>query len=163
MHNFKYNHGVSIIEINIILLIIGVFVIILGSSYLLLSKSAVTVFELSKATTLANGLMEEMKALKWDELDSGVSAYLGTDTGETADKTTFDDIDDYNNYIESPPLYPDGTILAGFDKYSRQVTVNYVDSDLAITANTTTRKTISIEVIRSSSCIYRIDTIISQK
>ena len=51
---------------------------------------------------LAEGLMNEVSALAY--VDPSGSATIGLDSGEFAgDKTTFDDVDDFDNWTESPP------------------------------------------------------------
>lgn len=155
--------GLSIIEVNIAMVLIGVFAVFLGSMFVLINKSAVKVLELSRATELASGMMEEVKIQRWDEINGGESAVLGKDTGETNNKTTFDDVDDFNNYMESPPLYPDGAPMDEFGQYSRRISVFYVDENVAVSTSTTFRKLVTIEILKEGTLLYKVNTIISQK
>ncbi len=90
----------------------------------------------SVANELAQDLMEEIKQRKWDEqagadglTAAGDRSAIGLD-GETANnKTTFDDIDDYNNWQERPPCDASNTALPQYSKFTRSVRVRYMRYD----------------------------------
>ncbi len=108
-------------------------------------KSNKATEKVQTATYLSAELLEEIKMRKWDENTPANGAYTGTysttmgvDSGETAtDKTTFDDIDDFNGYTESPPKNPMGVALSALSAFSRSVVVQYVDATLNPTASLT--------------------------
>ncbi|MBU4304290.1 MAG: hypothetical protein KJ893_01480 [Candidatus Omnitrophica bacterium] len=92
------------------------------------NKNAETI---SMATDLAADLMEEIKTCRFDEnLYPGPAvspASLGIDQGEVADlRSTFDDVDDYNQWQSAPPQSLDGTALANFALFTRRVAVDYI-------------------------------------
>jgi len=109
--------------------------------------------ETFRASELAFELLEEVQLRRWDSktpsrLRPGYGVYppsaLGADSGETAtDKTTFDDIDDFNGYSESPPKDPVGNSISGFGTYTRSVSVAYVDSSFNVSASTTNLKLVT--------------------
>jgi hypothetical protein len=73
------------------------------------------------AVSLANEMMEEIKARKFDErsakdASSNWSTSLGPDSGESV-KSGFDDVDDFNGYTQSFP---------GYTGYTATVNVGYV-------------------------------------
>lgn len=71
---------------------------------------------------LAEGLLNEITSLAY--IDANGLDLIGVDAGELAsDKSTFDDVDDFENWIETPPKAPDGTPMANMDKWSRAVRV----------------------------------------
>ncbi|MGH7243449.1 MAG: hypothetical protein ACREJD_08545 [Phycisphaerales bacterium] len=71
---------------------------------------------------LAEGLMNEVTSLAYAE-PSG-AATMGLDAGEVAsNKSTFDDVDDFDNWTESPPKAPDNVAIANMTKWSRSVRV----------------------------------------
>ena len=121
------------------------------------------------ATNLSLRMMEEIRLRRWDDQTPTPSDYtrrrsaIGTDAGETAsDKTTFDDIDDFNGWLETKPLDPMMRPIAGFDQFSTSVTVKYVNmGTLAPLSNGTTDfKLVSVctwSARRKSVCL---DTII---
>ncbi|HAX62197.1 MAG TPA: hypothetical protein DCX95_06580 [Elusimicrobia bacterium] len=90
----------------------------------------------SVANELAQDLLEEIKQRKWDEnagadglTAAGALSAIGLD-GETAtNKTTFDDIDDYNALqganAENPPKDASNTAMAQYSKFTRSVRVRY--------------------------------------
>jgi type II secretory pathway pseudopilin PulG len=113
--------------------------------------------ETLKAAQLAQELMEEIKLRRWDEHSGRIgypatngSTTLGVDSGETAGvKRTFDDIDDFNGYSESPPKDPMGNPLTGFGGYSRSVTVQYVTaSSFAVSSSSTPYKQVIVCVAK---------------
>ena len=56
------------------------------------------------------------------------STTLGLDSGESsASRATFDDVDDYSSYSNSPPSKRDGTPLAGYAGWTRNVTVQWIN------------------------------------
>ena len=66
------------------------------------------------AALYAQGLMEEIRTKKYDELAGTYSSTLGPESGETY-PAGYDDVDDYNGYSDIP--------AGGF---TRTVTVGYV-------------------------------------
>ncbi|MFO0860269.1 MAG: hypothetical protein U0570_06920 [Phycisphaerales bacterium] len=73
-------------------------------------------------TLLAESLLNEVLAKSYEEAPG--TASLGLDAGELAtDKTTFDDVDDYNGWTESPPKAFDGSALPSMTNWSRSVAV----------------------------------------
>ncbi|MFH1063201.1 MAG: hypothetical protein V1747_10025 [Candidatus Omnitrophota bacterium] len=84
----------------------------------------------TQATDLADDLIEEIKGKRFDENefpDEPVSlGALGTDFGEDPNnRSTFDDIDDYNNWSSKPPKTIDGIVLTDFKDFTRSVKVKY--------------------------------------
>lgn len=71
---------------------------------------------------LAESLMNEILERAYSEPD-GASG-MGIDSGETAsDKSTFDDVDDFHNWAESPPRSPDGSIAPNMAQWARSAKV----------------------------------------
>lgn len=78
--------------------------------------------ELARATLLADGLLNEIRALPYS--DPAGSSILGYDFAENGVwRGSFDDVDDFNGWTESPPQLPDGTPMDGYDSWSRSVRV----------------------------------------
>lgn len=76
----------------------------------------------ARGQLLAESLMTEIFAQAYQDEDK--LATLGLETGEGgANRTTFDDVDDYRNYTDSPPTLRDGTPIDGFSNWSRTVSV----------------------------------------
>lgn len=76
---------------------------------------------------LADGLMAE--ALQYPYWDLAFKSGMGpaADEAATGDRSLYDDADDYAGWSASPPQHKDGTPIAGFDGWSRQADVAWVD------------------------------------
>lgn len=111
----------------------------------------------SIADFLAEDLVTEI--LQKAYMDPAASAGLGPETGESASaKTTFDDVDDYAGWTESPPQRRDGSTMTGMDGWQRQVSVEWVGStDVNQTSPTESGvKRISVVVrLRGATCATR--------
>jgi hypothetical protein len=74
------------------------------------------------AQFLADGLLAEI--LVKDYREPGTTSGFGLETGESsASKANYDDVDDYNNWSESPPQFADGTTMPNLDGWRRRVEV----------------------------------------
>jgi len=74
--------------------------------------------ERTQATLLARRVLEEVMEKRYADPDS--------DAGET--RATFDDVDDYNGWVDAPPTEVDGSTIAGYTGWSVSVTVAYADA-----------------------------------
>lgn len=135
--------GFSFIEVNIAMMITGLLAISLATFYTTANKATTKYADTTVSANLASGLMEEIRGRPWDENGDtgGISSTLGIDTAEVAaNKSSFDDVDDFNGYVESGIQYPDGSALSGFTGYTREVTVVFVDVNNVTSAIPTDRK-----------------------
>lgn len=145
------------------------FVMVSSISLFILSVRANTNSERSTmAAQLAVALLEEVQIRKWDEktpipseaIKDG-SGTLGPDPGEDpADKRTFNDLDDFAGWVESPPRDPMMTSLTQFATYSSSVAVQYVNSSLVPSGRSDYKK-ISVctwSPKLKSVCLYTIRT-----
>ncbi len=101
----------------------------------------------SRGSALAHDLMAEILQQSYDEPDG--PGPIGRDTFELAfSRAGFDDVDDYDGWIASPPQLKDGTPLSLLAAWSRTVEVRWIDStNLSLTAGTeTTAKRIIVTV-----------------
>lgn len=90
------------------------------------------------AQRLAGDLMNEILLTAYAEPDEAVS--LGLDNGEnTGNRTQFDDVDDYHNWISTPPTDKSGTALGGLTGWTHSASVSWANpATLAATASTNT-------------------------
>lgn len=126
MKTTKKVSGFSIIEIVLLILILSVAIPSLVQVFAETTVTGAKAAILPTATLLGNGLMEEIKARKFDELNSknasgNWSAVLGSDSGEAADKTLFDDVDDFNGWTQG--------FGSSYPSYTASITVRYVNSN----------------------------------
>jgi MSHA pilin protein MshD len=57
---------------------------------------------------------------------------LGTDVGETASHTTFDDFDDYNGFTDSPPTDQSGSVRSNYTGFSVTATVTNAGTEVGL-------------------------------
>lgn len=102
--------------------------------------------QLSIATNLAKGLMTEIMMRDFVDPQITFIYSLGPNTGEVAgNRSTFDDVDDYNGYTDCPPKSLEGTAMDGtggtpdYSDFSRRVDVVYcyIDGSNTIVPNGT--------------------------
>lgn len=134
--------------------IVVAFTLVALASVFLLGHRANRIGEYTALTAqLAKELLEEVQLRKFDQTQPDARpAYpsyslsaLGTDAGENpADKKTFNDIDDFRGWTESPPTDPLQRALPGLAGYQRSVTVSYVKPDLSVSTTTTDFKRVTV-------------------
>jgi len=130
--------------------------IALGGMFQLLQMSLNVSYRANQeiiATNLASGLMAEI--MSRDFVEAGLSCsptyILGIDSGESISiRSTFDDVDDYNGYNESPPCYVNGTQMEGpyYSAFRRSVIVDFADetNNFASTGSCTEYKLVTVTV-----------------
>jgi len=79
-----------------------------------------------RADALAQDLLAEVQSRAYEDPANNDGAF-GPGPGETT-RALFNDIDDYDGWAESPPEAADGTKFAGFDGWTREVGVAWVNS-----------------------------------
>jgi hypothetical protein len=88
--------------------------------------------EEARAALLAADMLAEIQAHHTGDPNNGligglISGLFGTDLGENAgDRTTFDDVDDYDGWTETPPTEMNGTVIPGYAGWTRAVQVQPV-------------------------------------
>ena len=117
----------TLVEAVICTLIVGVMLVGAVSTIGASRRSQQGMSDRATARLLASDLLSEIVTKAYAEPDG--SASIGTDAGEQSlSRATFDDVDDYNNYEESPPKDLAGNIIPGSEKWSRRVRIEQVNS-----------------------------------
>jgi type II secretory pathway pseudopilin PulG len=120
--------------------------------------------ERSTAIELANTLMAEIDSLPF--ADSGGSISIGLDSGEDPEnRSTFDDIDDYNGWDASPPKDKTNAPMAACDGFRQQVTVSFENSLSAYTGVILTAggfKKITVTISKDDKVLAQLTTIRSK-
>jgi type II secretory pathway pseudopilin PulG len=143
--------GFTFVEILITLVFLSIAMLAMTSQFPIGLSVSQSAEDLTLATNLAQELMEEIRSMPWEDPQTS-GAPLGPDSGEWG-RLVFDDIDDYDDLVESPPNDLDGNPLNGqggranLARYERDVTVTYADpTTLAATATVTGLKRIEVGV-----------------
>lgn len=120
--------GLSMIEV--VLSFIVVSIMLLGAlEAVAASRRTVAIAERSAtARFLADELLAQVFAKSYS--DPNETAILGIELTEVAGgKASMDDLDDFDGWRESPPRDATGGKLAGYDGWSREVSVEWVAPD----------------------------------
>jgi len=125
--------GFTFIEILITLVFMSIALLAATSQFPMGLRVSESAENITLGTNLAQELLEEIRAYSWEDPNEPPYPPLGPDgLGET-DRFSFDDIDDFDGLMETPPVDLDGNPMDGaggrpnFSKYSRDVTVVYID------------------------------------
>lgn len=108
------------------------------------------------ARGLADALVTEIMAKPYK--DPNQTPVLGREAGEPASpRSGYDDTDDYNGLIESPPQESDGTTIPGTTGFTRTAAVECVSSAnlSAVSASDTGVKRITVTVTRRGITLAR--------
>ena len=153
--------GFTLIEIIISLVLLGFALFGLINLYMNLSVNNVAAQYRGTATMLAQELIEEIKAKRFDERTtkdlSGNWSVIGIDSGETAgNKATFDDVDDFNGWSEN--------LTSPYTGFTRTASVIYVapgDLDTSSTRDNDYKKVI-VTVSRGGTTYSQLSTVVSR-
>ena len=103
---------------------------------------------------LAMGLMQEVLERAYEEPDDLLS--FGPEGAEIAGgRPLYDDVDDYNGLVDSPPADQNGNPLPGYTDWSRQVTVEWADpvTFQPTTTSNTQLKRITVTVLHAGKTV----------
>ena len=162
----KHRRGFSLIEALISLLIVGTLLAASGAAISTAARSSTSQQEMLRGESLARQLLAEIVQKKYQQ-PSAITLTLGPETGET--RATFNDVDDYAGYSETPPADSSGAAIAGYTGWTRSVEVKWADPSTlaaaALQAETNVKRIIvtvtapsgrswSVSAIRTSYSIY---------
>jgi prepilin-type N-terminal cleavage/methylation domain-containing protein len=125
MRNRKKKNGFSIIEVLIAILLVGLAIASLVGANSAFTQSNGAGTDLSTAEFLLEQIREMTALLPVIDPLTGTSTF-GPETGETL--TNYDDLDDFDGAVFSPPINADRNPLSDFTAYSQQVTVENVSA-----------------------------------
>lgn len=150
--------GYTLIELLVSIVVLAFALLSLIQLFANLSMHQVHAQYRTTATLLAQELIEEISSKRFDERlikAGGQWSSTGVDAGESSiNRTTFDDVDDYNGWSES--------LGAPYNGYSRTATVGYVTDDL-VSAGTraSNYKRVTVRVFQSGNQYAELVTVIS--
>jgi len=117
--------GFTLVEAVISLAIVTTMVVVglemMGAS----AKARIVQREQSSATGLARLLMAEIRQCRYT--DPTYPGNFGPGAGET--RPTYNDVDDYNGYVESPPRFKTGAAVPGYDGWTWKVSVVWANKN----------------------------------
>jgi len=148
--------GTTLIEVIAAIVVAGIG----ASGFVSLYLSAMSGYAEAEVRTVASffaqGLMDEIATKRYDEhYVAPFSASLGTDASENpADKTAFDDVDDFNGWSEA---------ATGFSGYTLSASVQYVSEGSLDEASgsPTGFKRITVEVLVGGETVMVLKSVVS--
>lgn len=122
--------GFTLIEVVMVIVILGIMLPGIMLYFIQGVKNSVDSQRRTTAIFLAEGLMEEIKSKRWDQvavIDATCSnASLVFNDGEA--RNAYNDIDDFNGMNNTPsPVNSQGTVMINYPGFQQQVTVSYVN------------------------------------
>lgn len=144
--------GFSLVEVVISSFLMGVMLVAamktLGASL----RSDREMIGTVRGDWLAQDLLAEIVARPYR--DSASTGTIGPEAGESG-RASFDDVDDYHGFAESPPRDRDGAAMANATSFERSVTVDYVTlADLSVVSGADVGvKRITVTVRRSGDVV----------
>ena len=129
---WREERGFTFVELLITLMFMTIALLAVTSQFPLGLRVSQTAEDLTVETNLAQELMEEIRGmLYWADPNRPPGTPLGPD-GE-ADRWSYNDVDDFDGYSETPPYDVQGNPMDGaggrpnLGRYSRSVSVTYAD------------------------------------
>ena len=124
MRDTRYQNGFSLIEILIAIILVGLAIasLVVANSSFTRANAAGT--DLTTAEFLVEQIRELTVLLPVIDPNTGTFTF-GPEGGETL--TNYDDLDDFDGAVFSPPISADRVTLNDFAAFSQQVTVEKVN------------------------------------
>ncbi len=151
------NAGFSLVEVVVSMLIVSLLFVAALSAVAASRSTRVIMAEQTRGCQLAGDLLSEIIDQDYADPQYGDG---GSPTGVT-NRSSFNDVDDYDGWSESPPANRDGSTISGYDGWSRQVSVAYVNPDnISASASSSNRaKLITVTVKHGDRVVSRLQAI----
>ncbi|MEK6726174.1 MAG: type II secretion system protein [Deltaproteobacteria bacterium] len=121
--------GFTLIEVVMVIVLLGIMLPGIMMYFIQGVKDSVDSQRRTTAIFLAEGLMEEIRSKRWDEVavinaTCSNASVIGTDAEA---RIGYDDIDDFNGINNTPPSDSQGAAMLNYAGFQQQVTVSYVN------------------------------------
>ncbi len=126
MRDTEYEGGFSLIEVLVAIILVGLAVMCLVASNSSFTRANAAGTELSTAEFLSEQIRELTMLLPVVDPETGISTF-GPEADE-AGLADYDDLDDLDGAVFSPPINAERLVLNEFVGYSQQVTVENVSA-----------------------------------
>ncbi len=116
--------GFSLIEIIITIVILSISTTAILGAYNTIVRGSADPMLIQQSVSIAQAYMEEITLLNYDDPnDGGASSGTGSEGTEGADRTLFDDVDDYNSLTETAIEDTQGNPVTSLSNFSVAVVV----------------------------------------
>lgn len=150
--------GYTLVEVAVSTMIVGVLLVGAMNTAGYATRGQVDNRQRAHAKLLANALLAEIIELPYQEPTD--TPAFGPESGEV--RATYDDVDDYKTFGDSPPVDKQGGAMAGGDGLSRTAKVAYADPENLLTESKTDQgiKRIVVSVARGNTELASTTTIV---
>ncbi|MHC4691936.1 MAG: prepilin-type N-terminal cleavage/methylation domain-containing protein [Planctomycetota bacterium] len=158
MQGGRYKGGFSFFEVLIAIVLIGIAIASLLAANSSFTKANAAGTELSTAEFLLEQIKELTIVLPVIDPNSGMTTF-----GPEADETTlvdYDDLDDFDDAVFSPPISSSKATLNGFAAYTQQITVENVsptDFEQVVADHGSNFVRVTVKVLYASKQIVSAD------
>jgi type II secretory pathway pseudopilin PulG len=123
----RSKHGLTLVEAVMSCLVVSLLLVAALRAASAASLYQYKTADRARARFLAGQLMTDIMSLSYE--DPLVTPLFGLEAGElSTSKGTFDDVDDFNGWTESPPQDRDGNAASELTGWQRSVAVAWVSS-----------------------------------
>jgi MSHA pilin protein MshD len=157
--------GFTLVEATISLVVVSVMMVAAMSVAGQSARSRTVQQEQVRGEALARQLLSEIMQEPYQQ-SGATTTVLGPEAGET--RSTYNDVDDFNGWTESPPQFANGTAIPGFTGWKRAVKVEWVSvtgllsSAFAVSSTETGMKRITVAVTAPSGKVTTLVGLRSQ-
>jgi len=142
----------TLIELLITIVLVGIVLLALIMSFHESLKSMEKQKDLLSANLLGEDLMNEIRSKQ----------YVHTNAAGTNNRVNFNDVDDYDDFFETPPKTIEGDILSNYSGFTRRVfvaNVSNVSDWAAPTTNPTDFKRITVVVSNALMSVSNVSVV----
>jgi len=108
--------GVTLIEVMISMLLVSTVLLVSLTASANLMRSSAERRDTSDGQWLAAQFLDEVSSMDFRDRSNPL---FGVESDESAaDRSTFDDVDDYDGYSSTPPTHRDGSTIRGYDGWT---------------------------------------------
>lgn len=138
-------YGISLAEVSICTVLVGMLLVTSLQTTLFVTRHRELENDQMRASLLADQLLEEVMCLPVDD----------PDTDETAgtNRSTFDNVGDYYNWISTPPQTKDGTVIPGLANWKRGIRITSIDPSNLTVASDSELHRITVVVARPDGSV----------
>lgn len=134
--SITHRRGLTLMEVIVSTFLIATVMVVSLTASANLLRNRVEQQNWIAGNDLAREMLDEVTAMEFRDPDGG--ANFGLEADETAaDRMTYDDLDDYHNYVSTPPTRRDSAAIANYTGWSVSVSVQPADP-IAAGVNVTT-------------------------
>lgn len=126
--------GLTLIEVLISIILVSSMLLVSLAASANLMRNSNSRRDIRQGQLLATQLLDEVTVMDYRDRNSPVFGLEADELG--SDRTTFDDVDDYSGYTQSPPTARDNTQIEGYDGWT--ISIEVIPADWVTGGITTT-------------------------